>query len=64
MEIKKEGGDRKMIVFIALVIAGVVSFAVKAAAYYKKGGVSDYWPDLIERYESAWPVVELNGGMN
>ena len=63
-ENKKRGGDGKMIVFIALVIAGFISLAVNITAYHKRGGVSDYWSDLIERYEIAWPIVKFNGGVN
>jgi hypothetical protein len=63
METKK-GGDRKMIVFTALVIAGVVSFIVKMAAYHTKGILPNYWLNLIEKYKPTWSIVEFNGVMD
>ena len=53
-----------MIMFIALVIAGVVSFTINIITYCKRGGISSYWLDLIERYESACPIIKFNGGVD
>lgn len=50
-----------MIVFIALVIAGVVSFVINIIMYYKGGGISNYWLDLIERHELEWSIINPNG---
>ena len=54
--------EEELIVLIVLMIVGVSFLVAKIIAYCWRGGLSDYWLDLIERFEQTQPRIESGDG--
>lgn len=51
-----------MIVLMVMMIVGIAFLVARIIAYHWKGGLDDYWLDLIERFKQAQPRIELGDG--
>ena len=51
-----------MIVLIVLMIVGISFLVARIIAYCWRGGLDDYWLDLIERFEQTQPRIESGDG--
>ncbi len=54
--------EEELIVLIVLMIVGVSFLVAKIIAYCWRGGLDDYWLDLIERFEQTQPRIESGDG--
>jgi hypothetical protein len=54
--------EEEVIGLVVLMIVGIVFLAARIIACRRRGGVYDYWLNLIERCEQAWPGIELGDG--
>ncbi len=54
--------EEEVIVLIVLMIVGISFLVARIIAYCWKGGLDDYWLDLIERFEQAQPKIESDDG--
>jgi len=52
----------EVIVLIVLMIVGISFLVARIIAYCWKGGLDDYWLDLIERFKQAQPRIKLGDG--
>lgn len=54
--------EEEVIVLIVLMIVGIACLVAKIIAYCWRGGLNDYWLDLIERFEQTQPRIESGDG--
>jgi len=54
--------EEEVILLIVLMIVGISFSVVRTITYHRRSGVCDYWLDLKERYEQAWPRIEFGDG--
>jgi len=54
--------EEEVIVLVVLIIVGISFSAAIIIAYRQRGGVNDYWLNLIEKCEQAWPRIKLGDG--
>jgi hypothetical protein len=54
--------EEEVIVLIVLMIVGISFLVARIIAYCWKGGLDDYWLDLIERFEQTQPKIESDDG--
>jgi hypothetical protein len=50
--------EEGVIVLVVLMIVGISFLVARIIAYCWRGGLDDYWLDLIERFEQAQPKIE------
>ena len=51
-----------MIALVVLMIVGVSFLVARIIAFGWRGGLCDYWLDLIGRFEQAQPRIESSDG--
>ncbi len=54
--------EEEVIVLIVLMIVGISFLVARIIAYCWRGGLDDYWLDLIERFEQTQPKIESGEG--
>ncbi len=54
--------EEEVIVLIVVLMIVGMSLAARIIAYCWRGGLDDYWLDLIERFEQTQPRIESGDG--